>query len=176
MKSHMVWIETTRPHYDRSDLKYSSNCSDEEREIITPFLQVHCGRGRPLCHDLRHIWDAINYIAASSRKSLYRFCPFYSEHWMQDKPVTWLLYVMQGGNPITNYLLHAFRKACRKADVKKSSHRVRKISATRAANADATIAQLKALFGWKSDQMASLYTREADQSRLAKDSIEKLQG
>jgi len=71
---------------------------------------------------------------------------------------------------------HAFRKACRKADVKKSSHGVRKISATRAANAGATVAQLKALFGWESDQMASLYTREADRRRLAKDSIEKLQG
>jgi len=69
---------------------------------------------------------------------------------------------------------HAFRKACRKADVKKSSHGVRKISATRAANAGATVAQLKALFGWTDNDMPSLYTQTADRRKLARDAIEKL--
>jgi len=70
----------------------------------------------------------------------------------------------------------AFSKACNAAGVKKSAHGVRKISATRAANAGATIPQLKALFGWTDDQMPKLYTEEADRRRLARDSIEKLQG
>jgi Phage integrase family. len=44
-----------------------------------------------------------------------------------------------------------FRTACNKAGVHKSAHGVRKISATRAANAGANVAELKALFGWTDD-------------------------
>ena len=78
--------------------------------------------------------------------------------------------------PISNNAFgNMFRKACREAGVDKSAHGVRKISATRAANAGATVAQLKALFGWEADNMASHYTKSADRRRLAKESIEKLQ-
>jgi len=81
------------------------------------------------------------------------------------------------GTPLTRVSFGgAFSKAARKAGVKKSAHGIRKISATRAANAGATVAQLKALFGWTDDQMPSHYTQEADRRRLARDSIEKLQG
>jgi hypothetical protein len=45
---------------------------------------------------------------------------------------------------------------------------VRKIAATRAANAGATVAQLEAIFGWTGGTMASHYTRKADRKRLAK--------
>ena len=68
-----------------------------------------------------------------------------------------------------------FRKACNKAGVKKSAHGVRKTSATRAANAGATEAQLKALFGWTDDEMPSLYTKNADRVRLATEAIKKLE-
>jgi len=51
---------------------------------------------------------------------------------------------------------------------------VRKISATRAANAGVTVAQLKALFGWTNDVMPSLYTLSADHHKLALDAIGKL--
>lgn len=69
---------------------------------------------------------------------------------------------------------NAFRKACDAAGINKSAHGVRKIAATRAANAGATVAQLKAIFGWTSDDMASLYTKTADRKRLALDAINKL--
>ena len=68
-----------------------------------------------------------------------------------------------------------FREACNKAGIKKSAHGVRKISATRAANAGATVAQLKSLFGWEADNMAAHYTKTADRRRLAKEAITKLQ-
>ncbi|MHC5307562.1 tyrosine-type recombinase/integrase [Bartonella sp. LJL80] len=68
-----------------------------------------------------------------------------------------------------------FREACNEAGIKKSAHGVRKISATRAANAGATVAQLKALFGWEADNMAAHYTKSADRRRLAKEAIRKLE-
>lgn len=79
------------------------------------------------------------------------------------------------GHPLTaesfgNY----FSEAARKAGVKKSAHGIRKIAATRAANNGATVPQLKALFGWLTDAMASHYTREADRVRLSTDAIEKM--
>jgi integrase len=67
-----------------------------------------------------------------------------------------------------------FSEAARAAGVKKSAHGVRKIAATRCANNGATVAELKALFGWTTDSMPGLYTREADRVRLAKASIEKM--
>ncbi|WP_208441422.1 tyrosine-type recombinase/integrase [Bartonella raoultii] len=68
-----------------------------------------------------------------------------------------------------------FYDACTKAGIKKSAHGLRKLAATRAANSGATVSQLKALFGWTDDQMASLYTKSADRKRLALEAIKKLQ-
>lgn len=68
-----------------------------------------------------------------------------------------------------------FGEACRAAGLKgKSAHGVRKIAATRAANNGATVAQLEAIFGWRGGGMASLYTRDADRARLAKEAMGKL--
>ena len=56
------------------------------------------------------------------------------------------------------------------------AHGVRKVAATRAANAGATVAQLEAIFGWSGGTMASLYTRSADRKRLAIEAMHKLAG
>jgi len=55
-----------------------------------------------------------------------------------------------------------------------SAHGVRKIAATRAANAGATVAQLEAIFGWQGGTMAALYTRAADRQRLALEGMHML--
>ncbi|WP_407965989.1 tyrosine-type recombinase/integrase [Bartonella sp. C271] len=68
-----------------------------------------------------------------------------------------------------------FREACNKANIKKSAHGLRKLAATRAANSGATVSQLKAIFGWTNDNMASLYTKSADRKKLAIEAIKKLQ-
>jgi integrase len=67
-----------------------------------------------------------------------------------------------------------FAIACRAAGVPGSAHGVRKIAATRAANAGATVPELEAIFGWSGGKMASLYTRAADRQRLAKRAMHKL--
>ena len=67
-----------------------------------------------------------------------------------------------------------FAIACRAAGVPGSAHGVRKIAATRAANAGATVAELEAIFGWSGGKMASHYTKAADRQRLAKRAMHKL--
>lgn len=75
-----------------------------------------------------------------------------------------------GGEPLTKESFgNEFRVACNQAGVSGSAHGVRKIAATTAANNGATVAQLKALFGWTDDAMPALYTKTADKERLAID-------
>ncbi|MGB0055733.1 MAG: hypothetical protein WBQ20_03070, partial [Methyloceanibacter sp.] len=64
--------------------------------------------------------------------------------------------------------------ACKAAGVPGSAHGVRKIAATRAADAGATEAELMAIFGWTDPKMAALYTRTANRKRLAAQAMEKL--
>jgi integrase len=79
------------------------------------------------------------------------------------------------GRPLTKESFgNEFRQACRAAGVPGSAHGVRKIAATRAANAGATVAQLEAIFGWSGGSMASLYTRAADRRRLAREAMHTL--
>lgn len=68
-----------------------------------------------------------------------------------------------------------FGEAARAAGVRKSAHGVRKIAATRPANAGASVSQLNAIFGWTGSAMASLYTQEADRPRLGLESAHKLE-
>lgn len=66
-------------------------------------------------------------------------------------------------------------KAANKAGIfGKSAHGLRKAAAAQAAEAGATVSQLKALFGWTSDAMPSLYTRSADRKKMAVEAIEML--
>lgn len=79
------------------------------------------------------------------------------------------------GEPLTKESFgNLFRVACKEAGVPGSAHGVRKIAATRAANAGATVAELEAIFGWVGGTMASHYTRSADRRRLAAQAIDKL--
>lgn len=81
------------------------------------------------------------------------------------------------GQPLTKESFgNMFSEACRAAGVRKSAHGVRKIGATRAANAGATVAELEAIFGWSGGGMAALYTRAADRRRLAQGAMGKLAG
>lgn len=61
----MPWTEITRPDYDRRSLKYASNCTDEEWALIKPFMLPRSHVGRPRRTNMRRVWDAIQYIAAT---------------------------------------------------------------------------------------------------------------
>ena len=61
----MAWTEITRPKYRRDGLRYASDTTDEEWAVIAPHLPSAHRRGRPRETSLRHVVNAIFYIAQS---------------------------------------------------------------------------------------------------------------
>lgn len=61
----MPWTEITRPDYDRRGLRYASDTTDEEWALVRPFMPARSKVGRPRRTNLRAVWDAIQYIAAT---------------------------------------------------------------------------------------------------------------
>lgn len=67
-----------------------------------------------------------------------------------------------------------FGEKCAEANVPSRAHGIRKTVAQQLAEAGGSNAELKALFGWSSDVMAALYTRNADKKRLSIAAAKKL--
>ncbi|PWU70600.1 IS5 family transposase [Ochrobactrum sp. POC9] len=61
----MAWTETARRDYARRDLRYASDCTDDEWSIVAPFLKPLGKVGRPRKHDPRNLWNAIQYMATT---------------------------------------------------------------------------------------------------------------
>lgn len=61
----MAWTEITRKQYERRDLRYASDCRDDEWALIEPFMPAPNKVGRPRKWWMREIWNAIQYIAAT---------------------------------------------------------------------------------------------------------------
>ncbi len=61
----MAWTELTRRRYERNSGGYSSDVTDAEWSVIGPLLPGRNRLGRPRRVELRQIWDAIQYIAAT---------------------------------------------------------------------------------------------------------------
>lgn len=71
------------------------------------------------------------------------------------------------GNPFTaESFTNWFREMCRQAGVMKSSHGIRKLSATLSANGGATVHELNAQYGWTTFRQAEIYTKGAERARL----------
>lgn len=83
--------------------------------------------------------------------------------------------VGDNGRPLTKETFgNMFRAACKAAGVNKSAHGLRKLAATRAAEAGCTVGELEARFGWTGGTMASLYTKTADRKRLSASASDKI--
>ena len=61
----MPWTEITRPDYDRRGQRYASDTTDEEWALVAPFMPPASKVGRPRRTDMRAVWDAIQYLAAT---------------------------------------------------------------------------------------------------------------
>lgn len=67
-----------------------------------------------------------------------------------------------------------FGELCREIGIRKSLHGIRKLSATIAADSGASIHELMSQYGWTTESMPLLYTREADRKRLGMAASRKL--
>jgi transposase len=61
----MAWTPFTRADHDRSGLRYASDTTQEEWEMIAPFMPPQPARGRKRTTDLRAVVDAIFYLLQS---------------------------------------------------------------------------------------------------------------
>lgn len=61
----MPWTEITRPQYRREGLRYASDMSDAEWQLIEPLMPKAKPIGRPRETDLRRVVDAILYMAST---------------------------------------------------------------------------------------------------------------
>jgi transposase len=61
----MAWTELTRAQYNRTTARYPSDLTAEEWAVVCPLLPGPNHLGRPRTVDLRQVWNAIQYIAAS---------------------------------------------------------------------------------------------------------------
>lgn len=65
LENAMPWTEITRRDYAREGLRYASDSTDEEWAVVAPFMPARSKVGRPRTTDLRAVWDAIQYMAAT---------------------------------------------------------------------------------------------------------------
>lgn len=61
----MPWTEITRQQYRRDGLRYASDVTDGEWELIQPFMPAPSPIGRPRTTELRSVMNAILYIAST---------------------------------------------------------------------------------------------------------------
>lgn len=60
----MAWTEATRAQHDRSSLRYASDVTDAEWEVIELFMPPPSKVGRPREVDMREVWNAISYVGS----------------------------------------------------------------------------------------------------------------
>ena len=60
-----MWTPITRRQHSRKDLRYGSDLTDAEWEIIAPFLPSPRTTGRPRCWPMREVMNAIFYVLRS---------------------------------------------------------------------------------------------------------------
>ncbi len=58
-----MWTETTRPKYERSGLRYASDLTDAEWNVIGSLLPARKRLGRPRTTEMREVVNAILYMA-----------------------------------------------------------------------------------------------------------------
>jgi integrase len=150
----------------------------KERVWLHVLLYTGLRRGDAVKYGRQHVRDGVGTIR-TEKTGMEVSLPMLPvlEATLREGPTGDLAFIVgERGQPLTKESFgNLFRKACNEAGLKgKSAHGVRKIGATRAAEAGATVAELEALFGWTGGTMAMLYTRTADRKRLAKVAAEKI--
>lgn len=171
------FIPWTEEHVEKYEARWP--LGTRQRVWLDVLLYTGLRRGDAVCFGRQHVRDGVGTIKTEKSGSTVEVTlPILPvlQATLDAGPCGDMTYVCgANGRPLTKESFgNEFRDACREAGVPGSAHGVRKIAATRAANAGATVAQLEAIFGWSGGTMASLYTRKADRRRLAKEAMTKL--
>ena len=85
----MPWNDISRVEYKRTSVRYPSDLTDSEWELIEPFLPAAKSGGRPRTTNLRDVMGAILYMASSGCQ--WRML---SSHWngmQMPRSVTYLI-------------------------------------------------------------------------------------
>ena len=67
----MVWTPFTRADHARNGLRYASDMTEREWQLIAPFMPLQPSRGRKRTTDLRSVIDAVFYLLQSGSSARY---------------------------------------------------------------------------------------------------------
>lgn len=141
-----------------------------QRVALEVLLNTGLRRGDAVRLGKQHIRDGVATIKAEKTGvTLYLpILPALAEA-IEAGPVGDLAFITsERGTPVSKESFgNWFRRACNMAGVKASAHGVRKLAASTVAEGGGSEKELQALFGWVSNAQSQLYTREADNRRLA---------
>ncbi|MBR1250002.1 tyrosine-type recombinase/integrase [Bradyrhizobium sp. AUGA SZCCT0169] len=150
--------------------------SGQRRSDIVVFGKQHLREARFMPENLQ-VFHAGRWISFTQHKNRNKSPVLLTipvlpelEHLLTDGPTGALTFLeTQFGKPFTaNGFGNWFRRRCNEAGLPHcSAHGLRKAGATIAADNGATAHQLMAIFGWTTIKQAEIYTKKADQKRLA---------
>jgi integrase len=145
----------------------------KERVWLHVLLYTGLRRGDASVIGRQHVKDGV--AAIKTEKSGYQLEAIFPVHpalaeTLERGPTSDLAWVCGArGQPFTKEGFgNEFKKACVEAKLmNRSAHGLRKLCATRAAEAGLTVAEIEALFAWEGGRMASHYTKSANRRALA---------
>lgn len=140
-----------------------------QRLALEIYINTGFRRGDAASVGWQHVRDGVIHIKAGKNKvDLYIPILPALEQALRAGPTGDMAFIVsQYGRPMTKESLgNKFREWCNAAGIKgKSAHGIRKLAATAVADNGGSEQQLQALFGWTTNTMSAIYTREANRKR-----------
>jgi integrase len=141
-----------------------------QRLALELFINTGLRRGDAAIVGPQHVREGIiNIRAGKTKTAIYTpILPALAQA-IDAGPIGEMSFITsQYGRPMKKESLgNKFRQWCDAAGVKKSAHGIRKLAATVIADNGASEQELQALFGWTTNAMSGIYTRERDRKRQA---------
>ena len=148
-----------------------------QRLVLEIYINTGFRRGDAAAVGRQHVREGVIHIKAGKNK-IDLFIPILPAlaQALEAGPVGEMSFIRsQYGRPMTKESLgNKFREWCDAAKVSKSAHGIRKLAATVIADNGGSEQELQALFGWTTNTMSSIYTREANRKRQALQAAFKL--
>ncbi len=148
-----------------------------ERVAVEVLVTTGLRRGDAVRLGAQHLKDGV-FAIRTEKTAMLVYRPLLPEltQAIDAGPVGDLAYIVgANGHPMVKESFgNWFRKTCDAAGVPGSAHGLRKLAAATMAEKGATNEELKAAFGWQTNEQSTTYTRSADRRRLAIQAAQKL--